>query len=430
MLNQGQRLNQIISTTLFSLCLLGGLIIFACVGLSYFLPRIFGIPETLVPVARIAFVIVGVNVALGLFGGVFGNVLYGYERIDVWKASSIVQQVVNFVLTLWFLQLGFGLIGVAAASTSSMLALICSYLLSLRLGGYGIIIHRRFIEWKTLKEIFPYSIRTFILGLTSRLLYYTDNLVIGIFLGVGLVTPYEIVYKLCFFTTYLFSAISTTAFPTFSILYTRGDYDGLRGLYLKIAKLSLVIMASVGLGLVFLGRSFIGLWVGEENYAGTEVLLVLVTMNVFHAIGTPAAALLQGIGRNKELMISEIINAGLNVMLSITLVTRIGLPGVALGTLLAHVLTSVWVILLLPCRYVKCSLRRYVSSCVLPPLIAAVPGAAVVWIVMQGLSPAQNFLELVLRGAIIVSIYLAIYLVVGATGEERQMYVRFVRGRV
>lgn len=428
-LNQREKLRQIVSTAFLLLCILGGIIVLLSLGLSYFILQMFGVSEDFVPGARIAFVLVGVNVALGLVGGVFGNVLYGYERIDVWKVSGIVQQIVNVGLTLWFLQLGFGLIGVAAASTASTLALICLYLFSLRLSGYGIIIDSRCIERRVIKEIMPYCIRTFILGVTSRLLYYTDNVVIGIFLGVALVTPYEIVYKLSFCATYLFSVISTTAFPRFASLYTRGDYDGLGDLYVKIAKVCVVIMVGVGLGLVFLGRSFIGLWVGEENYAGTDVLLLLVIMNVFHAIGSPAAALLQGIGRNKELMYSEIINAGLNVVLSITLVTRMGLPGVVLGTLLAHVFTSLWVVLLLPCRYANISLRRYLSTCIFPPLLAALPGAAVVWIVMQGLSPGGTFLELALRGATIVLIYCAIYLVVGATGEERQMYVRLVRGR-
>lgn len=426
-LKQEERLNRIISTTFLFMGVLGGIVVFVCFGLSYFVTGIFGISNTLAPAARIAFVLVGANVALGLLGGVFGNLLYGYERIDIWKGSSIVQQVVNFVLAVSFLHLGFGLIGVAMASISGTIAVTCLYLMSIRFSAYGIRVRPSFIDTRVIKEILPFSLRTFVLGLSSRFLYYSDNVVIGLFLGVALVTPYEIVYKLCFLPTYLFSAISTIAFPRFSSLYTKGELDDLRDLYLRIAKVSLVIMTSVGLGLLFLGQSFIGLWVGDENFAGMGVLVLLVAMNIFHAIGTPAAALLQGIGRNRELMWSEICNGGLNVILSMALVTKIGLPGVAVGTLVAHLCSSFWVVLLLPCRYTKVSVGRYLSSCVLPPLLSSLPAGALAWGLMRELPRADNFAQLMLRGIIVTTTYAAVYLVVGTTREERQMYFRLVK---
>jgi O-antigen/teichoic acid export membrane protein len=151
-------------------------------------------------------------------------------------------------------------------------------------------------------------------------------------------------------------------------------------------------------------------------------------MNFFHAIGTPSAALLQGIGRNKELMYSEVVNAALNLLLSTILVQRIGLPGAALGTLVAHVCTSFWVVVLLPCRCLEIPLHKYLLSGILPPIVVGIPAVAIVWMVVQSLLPVHNFLDLGFRGALAVVIYIAMYLIVGATKEERQMYLRFVKG--
>jgi O-antigen/teichoic acid export membrane protein len=426
-LNQKDKLDQILSTTFFFLCVLGAVLISTCVGLSHFVPQLLGVAEAAAFEARSAVVLVGVNVALWLLGGVFGNLLYGYERIDVWKASSIAQQVVNFLLTLLFLQMGWGLIGVAVASISSTATLISLYVAFLSLARYDVRIHPRLVQKAVIREILPYSIRTFILGLTTRLLYYTHNIVIGILLGAARVTPYELVYKLCFLSTYLFSAISTIAFPRFSSLYAKGDIEGVGTLYLRIVKVTLLIMISVGLGLFFLGESFIALWVGEGNFAGSDVLVLLIMMNVFHAIGTPAAALLQGIGRNKELMYSEILNAVLNVTFTITLVPRVGLAGAALGTLAGHLGSSFWVVLLLPCKCTKVALQHYLVSCVVPPLLCAAPAVAAGFVMMHNLPPTGNLLDLMLRGSSIATIYIITYLTVGATKEERQMYLRLAR---
>jgi O-antigen/teichoic acid export membrane protein len=427
-LKQKEKLDEILSTTFFFLCVLGTVLILMCLGLSRFVPQLFGVGGAAAFEARSAFVLVGVNVALWLLGGVFGNLLYGYERIDVWKASSIAQQVVNFLLTLLFLQMGWGLIGVAVASISSTATLISLYVAFFSLARYDVRIHLRLVRQAVIREILPYSIRTFILGLTSRLLYYAHNIVIGILLGAARVTPYELAYKLCFLTTYLFSAISTTAFPRFSGLYAKGDIEGARTLYLNIVKVTLLIMTSLGLGLFFLGEFFITLWVGEGNFAGSDVLVLLIMMNVFHAIGTPAAALLQGIGRNKELMYSEILNAGLNVTFTIALVPRVGLAGAALGTLAGHLCSSFWVVLLLPCKCTKVALQHYLVSCVVPPLFCAAPAAVAGYAMMQKLPPPGNLLDLVLRGGGIATMYIITYLAVGATKEERQMYLRLVRG--
>jgi O-antigen/teichoic acid export membrane protein len=423
-----ERLGQLVSTSLVLLLILAVLVVLACAGAAGFIPALFNVSDSLAPEARLAFMLVGLNVVVAVLGGVFGNVIYGTGRVDVWKAISVIQQLANLGLIVLFLRLGFGLVGTIGAAVLTSLLSASLYVLFLHIQNERFVISPRLVEVPLLKEIAPYSIRTFVLGFTSRVLYYTDYIVIGIFLGTAAVAPYEISYKLCFLATYLFSALSTTLFPTFSSLSAKGDLDGLRELYLKTVKMSLLIMTVLGIGILLLGPSFIGFWVGEGNFVGMPVLVVLVIMNIFHAIGTPAAALLQGVGRNKELMYSEIVNAGLNLILSIILARKIGVMGVALATLLAHLCTSFWVVVLLPCRYLRFSLHRYLSSVVLPPLLLGVPAGALAWVVLQALPQSHNLFDLAIKATIVSAIYCVAYLTLGASREERQMYLRLVKG--
>ncbi len=425
--DQKENLTKLVSTTFTAFIFISCFIVLICIVITPFVPGLFKIPESLISEGKTTFLIMGFNVALMLLGGVFGNIIYGYQRVDIWKTFSIIQLIANALFTILLLRLGFGLTGVAVAYILSTLTLISLYLLFLHRSKYGIVVNPRLADAKIFKETAPYSIRTFLLGITNRLLNYTDYIVIGIFLGAISVTPYEIVYKLCFLATYSFSVISSTIFPRFSKLYALGDIEGLRGLYLKTVKVSVGIMMPVTIFLLFFGCEFINLWVGPGNFAGMKILLVLLLMNFIHVVGTPAASLLQGIGKNREFVYSEVINAVLNLALSIVLIRSMGLIGVALGTLVASLCTSAWFIPMLACKYTELPVKTYIKHSILPPLLVGVVVGGIVWIFKDNLFTANNFFYLGLNGILIVVVYIVIYLCLGSTREERKMYYRLLQ---
>jgi O-antigen/teichoic acid export membrane protein len=425
-LNNHEALNKIASTTFVCIVFVCILIVLISIGITPFIPYIFNIPDALVSAGKTAFLIMAFNAALILLSGVFGNIIYGHQRVDVWKTFTIVQLTANILLTILFLRIGLGLIGMAVAVTISNLILISLYLTFLQRSGYCVSIRPQLAGRKVLKEIAPYSIRTFILVLTSRILYYTSSIIIGIFLGVSMVTPYDVAYKLCFYITSLFGVISITIFPRFSKLYALGDIDGLQDLYLKATKISLAIMSPLAIFFVFFGQPLINLWVGEENFVGMDIFLIFILMDFIHAVGTPAGLLLQGIGRNKTFVYSETVNAGLNLILSVILVRELGLLGVALGGLTAHLCTSTWVVPLLACRHTRLPIKKLMSSAVLPPLFVGIVSGVAVWMFKQRLFQAENFLYLCLNGIIILTFYAAFYVTFGSTKEERRMYLSLI----
>jgi len=425
--DQRDRLSKLVSTTFAVFIGISCLIVLICIAMAPFIPGLFKIPEDLVSEGRTTFLIMGFNVGLILLAGVFGNIIYGHQRVDVWKIFSIIQLLANAVLTIVLLRSGAGLTGLAAASMASTMILISLYLLFLRRSEYGIVIDPRLADLKIFKETAPYSIRTFILGITNRLVHYTDYIVIGIFLGAASVAPYEIVYKLCFMATYLFSVVSSTMFPKFSNLYALGDAEGLRGLYLKTVKVSVAIMTPVAICLFFWGGEFIGLWVGPENFAGTEILFVLVLLNINHGIGSSAAALLQAIGKNREFVYSEVINAALNVGLSILLIKTMGLLGVALGTLIASWCTSAWFVPVLACKHSGLTVTAFIKQGLAPPLLVGVPITAIIWATKDSWPAAASFYTLAFCGLIVMSVYVALYLTFAMSKGEWQMYSRLLR---
>jgi O-antigen/teichoic acid export membrane protein len=157
------------------------------------------------------------------------------------------------------------------------------------------------------------------------------------------------------------------------------------------------------------------------------VILVLILMNVFHAIGTPACMVLQSCGKNRELTYSELLNAILNIILSVFLVQRLGVLGVAVGTVVAHVCSSFWVVLVAPCRVVGIRVGEYVRHVLFPPLGVGVGTAALLAAWWPEFRVVRSGMDIMLGSVGIVALYGVLYLGCGVSSAERLMCLSILR---
>ena len=419
-------INWLVSSLLIAIAIIGLLIMLVCLGLMPFIPAILNIPAGLVSAGRIAFMVMGFNVALLLLGDVVIGIIYGFQRVDVYKTFTIVKTVSNALFTVLLLNMGVGLVGVAVAASLSVLVLIVASSFFIHRQKYGILIRPRFAKLSVIKGIAPYGVRTFVLSLTNRFLFNSANIIISIFLGVAFVTRYSIAYRLCFITLYLHAIITEAVSPRFTKLYTLGDFEGLKKLYLKVAKLCIIIVVPIVLTLAICGWPFINLWVGPENLLGMNAFMVLVLFSIPQAVAICPFTLLQAIGQNKGSMISEIINAALNLSISIVLVRSIGLLGISIGTLAASLLSSFWIMPLLAAKHIGLSAKKYLLSCILPPLLVSIPAGLVSWFLIGNLIPNTNIVLVLLKAFLIFVTCFGLYLLIGARQDERRMYLRLL----
>jgi O-antigen/teichoic acid export membrane protein len=344
--------------------------------------------------------------------------------------GGIAQLISTMATTLLFLHLGFGLVGIAIASFLGTGIMLFLYLFFLYHDPkYELSIRYGLASMRTLREILPYSLRSFVLGITSQVLYFTDNILIGLFLGASDVTSFFIAFRVTFLVTYIFSVISTTLFPRFSNLYALRKIEELRELFLRTTKISVAIMTSLAICLFLYGQPFITLWVGNENFIGMSVLSALIIMDFFHASGTTPGLLLQGIGKNRIFVYSEVTNSVLKLLLSVVLVREQGVLGVVVGTLLGHILTSCWAVPWLACRYTSLSILRYLKAGILPPLIAGVPVLCLALLLRDYLLPPDSYIRIGLDSFFLILAYGGSYLALGLAKEERKTYFNFVLRR-
>jgi O-antigen/teichoic acid export membrane protein len=283
--------------------------------------------------AQITVLLCALGVASSMVSGVFGAVMSGVNRFDVLSSISVSQTVARAVGVILILRSGHGLVALAYWE------LAIGIIGSLVTWGAAIKIYPPCRirlsrpDIATLKMIWSYSFKTFIIIIAVQIVFYTDNLVVGAFISVGAVTLYSIAGSLAMYSGQVSTAMGSTFIPMASGLDAAGQTKDLQRLLLRGTQAALGLMLPVGITLLLRGKTFIGLWMGPQ-YSQTSgtILQILLISQFFTIANSTAGQIAYGVDKHKSVALWASIEAAFNLGLSLVLVKTIGLYGVAWGT--------------------------------------------------------------------------------------------------
>jgi O-antigen/teichoic acid export membrane protein len=171
---------------------------------------------------------------------------------------------------------------------------------------------------------------------------YSDNLVISSFLGVASVTAYALGYKIIDLSQKILYKIVDILITDIAKMYGLGEYKNILLMHNKVLKYS-ILLSLVGYGILFfVGTNILQLWVGQEFTISLDIFRIFVMYGFLHSFTHVSSTFIVAMGIHKETSYMGMLTALLNLILSIGLLPYYGLPGVALGTLIAHILTIGW----------------------------------------------------------------------------------------
>jgi O-antigen/teichoic acid export membrane protein len=125
--------------------------------------------------------------------------------------------------------------------------------------------------------------------------------------------------------------------------------------------------------------------------------------------------------RHRPLAVSAVAAAATNLALSIVLLPRLGVAGVALGTLIPAVVSSIGFVLPYAMRAVGASVPELLRQVVAPVLLPALPMVALTVALLSALRP-DSFLALFAVAAAAMLVYGGAYLWWGTSQFERRAY--------
>jgi O-antigen/teichoic acid export membrane protein len=307
--------------------------------LALALPHIFVIPPALQATTRLALLVAAVTVAVNLWCGVFGGVLVALHRYDITSGISILQTCVRVAGVVYLLRSGHGILSLAVWDFCiSLAAQAVTTALCFRIYPELKIAFGR-PDRSTLAKLWNYSFWAFLINLALLVTYYTDNLVVGAFLSPSAVTFYAIGGLLIAYSRQIVSSMTTTFTPLASTFEAQGNFDNLRRLAIQGTRAALLVSLPIQAALFFRGHTFIRLWMGEQyaKPSGTVMQILLLSL-VFSTANTTSAGIVYGLEKHKRIAIWGMIESVLNLSLSIILVRRIGIYGVAWGTTIPSVI--------------------------------------------------------------------------------------------
>lgn len=186
------------------------------------------------------------------------------------------------------------------------------------------------------------SIGYFILSLTDLVIFKSDNLIIGAFLSLESLAVYSIAYNMVDYVMRFIWNFSDLCSPNISSLYYAGDRQNLRSLFKKMLLITIGATSVAATSLYLLGPWLLKIWAGENNVVPRPILNVFIMTITVYSISHTCSVFINAIGKHRPVVWASIIEAILNIVISLSLLPAYGSLGVAMGTLAAHLLTTAW----------------------------------------------------------------------------------------
>lgn len=350
-----KKINSIVNNSFFLQVIIGLTIIVLGIVFSFFFPEWFEIHPDSKDTAWMAFLLATIGYGISFPPKTLKGLIRGKQQIALLVWLEFFLFVLTTALNLWMLHLGLGLL---ALPIGTIMVRLLSYAVFFKMAKRtfpALHLSIRYFKWQEAKGIFSVSSIWFIGAMSAVVIYSSDTIIIGSVIGTGVVTVYALTYRLSEFLREFIYTIGGTAMPGLGQLAGQGEINKIKNIFFTMFPLIMNITFAAVLFILLFNEAFVALWVGEELYGGNDLntifALTLLTTVVFHSFSVVLSS-----GLNlKAVAISRSLEAILNILISLWLVHDLGIIGVALGTVIASLMTSFWAVPYFASRYLQIS---------------------------------------------------------------------------
>jgi O-antigen/teichoic acid export membrane protein len=374
-------LNSVFSTGLAIYLVTGIILMLTALVFAQFLPRFFNIVPQHMHEAKLAFLFISFSLALKFPAGVFEGFLCGIQRYDITNGISIFGAVLKAIAIVIFLGAGYRLaaLGLIVMMTdivaNVLMVFFCfKYLPFLRPA-------LKSVNRKMFKNIYRYGLYSFIIIIATKLIYESDAIIIGAFLPAQAITFYAIANNLIRYLRQISYGFGNVFSPAASEFDARNEHSRIQQLLTYGTKYSLLFILPVAFTLIFLGREFISIWMGS-GYAreSGDVLIVLTISQMIAMSQFSSGSILYGLNKHNYLAFFLFFEAIAKLVLSIGLIGKYGIIGVAWGTAIPEIAVYLFLIPWYITKAVKFSLITYLREAFYPPFLNIISFAGLLYI--------------------------------------------------
>lgn len=415
--------------TVFAIYLAAGFVAVLAATTIALLPtrELFDIPASASAQYAAVLLLIGLTVAISFIETGIDGIFEGYQRYDLMNVVHLVAAILAAVAVFLSLAAGFGIVALAlVVFAETALSALAKYF----------IVRRSFptesqprlaFDRETWRSIRGYSLWSCLDEFVTEGTAQFDRIFIPILLTSALVTPYSLIVALAAAIFVLAEPITDTFLPMASSRYNDSNRNAMTAFMLRGTRLVTIVTLPVTIVIVFFGQAILDLWIGAEYTSLHPTVLWFTAANFFFStyLWTSLNALM-GAGKVRLIFRLSLVEVALVLVLILSLVPLLGLPGLALAGLIGNVTTGVILFLPAACRLTTLGTVDFLMRSLLPQLLAAIPGLVVALGLARWFSPA-SWAETIAVVMVSGTATLASLLFLGVSRHDRARYYVTVR---
>lgn len=281
------------------------------------------------------------NIAFTFPMSIWGAIITAYENFIFQKLINIARIILNPIVMIVLLYMGYKAIAMVVVITSFNVATLCinAWYCRKKLKIKIIFGH---IKWQFLKEVSIYSFWIFLNAIMDRIYWSTGQFILGIYTGTAAVAIYAVAIQLVYIFISFSTAISGVFLPKVTAMVTKNNNQNeISGLFIRTGRIQYIIMLYVLIGFILFGKQFIILWAGNDYKEAYIITLLFFVPLLVPLIQNLGITILQARNQMKFRSILYVIIAVCSLGISIPLTKQYGELGCATGTATALVLGQI-----------------------------------------------------------------------------------------
>lgn len=181
-----------------------------------------------------------------------------------------------------------------------------------------------------------------LMQLAGKFGLYSDTIILSFFMSPVKVSIFYITQRAVSILSDFLSGVGNSTWASLGELFHQKEYERFNNLIIFITKIGSISAVIVLVPVIFLNKSFITVWIGSDLYAGDFFTLIIIynafLLPIFSFWGWCFTATGHIIDLNKYVITTTFIN----IILSIIFTYYFHIIGPILGTLLTHILYTIW----------------------------------------------------------------------------------------
>lgn len=171
----------------------------------------------------------------------------------------------------------------------------------------------------------------------------TDNIIINHFVGLAILGIYSNYVMLIGFITTFISVAFNSITSSVGNLMTEKNKESKNIFFGFIYKLSVFLFVYSSIYFYFLSDYVVYIWLGDKYFIDDEVKLLMSVSLILLGIRIPFNIIKVASGEVDKDKFAPLVQACINLVLSICLASYFGIKGVLLGTIISNILVPIWV---------------------------------------------------------------------------------------